>query len=263
MYLLFRSRTPLLFHEEYDFGTDMEDLEHFSLLSISDSQATELSTPIHSRFVCKWRLTSFIPYSSFCICYINRLEFEKIIAKTISLLGALKALRNHDLLDRKSHDEYPLTYNLVEVQISGGITRPTKFYRAIHNGYYREGLHARGCGTLSHSSNFQVQVENHLSWGSRKPSPFLSVTSEKSDAQRKCKQFQEQKRQGVELLEIDATGSGWNHSIQLVWDVKDLVDAFDLEWKPYYRGEYLIEQSIPRECVTSISWNCDHKIFAL
>lgn len=58
--------------------------------------------------------------------------------------------------------------------------------------------------------------------------------------------------QGIKLLEIESVGPGWNDGRKLVWKIEDLVKAFGLKWETYYEDEYLIEQCIPSERVTSI-----------
>jgi len=95
------------------------------------------------------------------------------------------------------------------------------------------------------SLDFQIHLENHLDWYNWNPSPFLSATSNLDKAVRLCRKFKEKYRTGVQLLIIDTQKPGWEHNTQRLWDLKELVHAFDLEWKPFYSDEYLIEQSIP------------------
>ena len=95
------------------------------------------------------------------------------------------------------------------------------------------------------SLDFQIHLENHLDWLNRNPSPFLSATSDLSKAVRHCRKFKARHCTGVQLLKIDTQKPGSEHNIQRLWDLRELVHAFGLEWKLYYWDEYLIEQSIP------------------
>jgi len=103
--------------------------------------------------------------------------------------------------------------------------------------------------------DFQIHLENHLDWYNWNPSPFLSATSDRSKAVRLCETFAAKHRTGVKLLKIDTWKPGWEHNAQRLWDLTELVYAFNLEWKAHYSDEYLIEQSIPSGSVLfRIDW---------
>ena len=244
---------PSTFLHRQSAGTIMEDLERLALLSISDSQPTELSIPTQARLCCRWGAECMIPRVSGRIWYFSRRDFEGVVFGISPLLNP-NSIAGRILQREGPHWGKPLLDKAVEVKTCGGTTRPAKFYRAVHNKSCGGGIYARGKGMGTDEVNFQIRVEKHLDWDCRTLSPFLSVFSKQSDAERRCNWYKERGFQGIELLEMESAGPGWNHDKQLFWKVEDLVNAFGLEWQPYYKNEYLIEQSIPRECVTSIRW---------
>jgi len=136
----------------------------------------------------------------------------------------------------------------ITISTCEGKRRPQFLYRAIHSQYAGHGLEARGMNAVQPDAlDFQIHLENHLDWPNRNLSPFLSVTSDLNKAVRLCRMFKAQHRTDVQLLMVDTQKPGWEHNTQRLWDLKELVRTFGLEWKPYYSDEYLIEQSIPWE----------------
>jgi hypothetical protein len=106
------------------------------------------------------------------------------------------------------------------------------------------------------SLDFQIHLENHLDCYNRKPSPFLSATSDRSKAVSLCEMFVAQHRTGVQLLTINTWKQGWEHNTQRLRDLTELVHAFGLERKAHYSDEHLIEPSIPWEGVLfRMDWN--------
>lgn len=97
------------------------------------------------------------------------------------------------------------------------------------------------------SLDFQTHLEDHLDWPNRNPSPFLSATSDLNKAVRLCRKFKAPHCTDVQLLMIDIQKPRWEHNTQRLWDLKELVHTFGLEWKPYYSDEYIIEQNIQWE----------------
>jgi len=82
----------------------------------------------------------------------------------------------------------------------------------------------------------------------------VSVTDVRETAEGWCKVLESKRYVGIELLEIESVGQGWNHSAQRLWKARDIIRSFDLQWKPYYKIEYLVEQRIPAEHVKRHKW---------
>jgi hypothetical protein len=85
-------------------------------------------------------------------------------------------------------------------------------------------------------------------------SSFLSVTCIRDKAEKRCETLKSQGFQNVELLEINSNGPAWEHTIQRVWRAEDIIKSFSLTWHAYHLVEYLVEQSIPAECVERYEW---------
>ncbi|KAK7750729.1 hypothetical protein SLS62_007280 [Diatrype stigma] len=59
-------------------------------------------------------------------------------------------------------------------------------------------------------------------------------------------------RTGIQVLTIDTTGPHWDHDKQRIWNLGYLTSLFNLlSSAALFNNEYLIEDSIPDECITS------------
>jgi len=128
-------------------------------------------------------------------------------------------------------------------------------YRAIHSGYADDGLIARGVNLVRPDAiDFQIHLENHLDWGDRNLSPFISTTSDSREAKNRCKKFAA-RFTGIRLIKIDTHNSEWDHMISPIWKLTELRDKFQLKQELHYRNEYLIEQRILPQHMSPIPWD--------
>lgn len=143
-----------------------------------------------------------------------------------------------------------------KVNTCGGEKRPGLVMRSVHGRHEHGGTKARA-GRGADPVDFQEMVRLHAVWRYRRKTPFLSVTTDPKKIVRMCALYEARGFKNIEILVIRTYGSGWDHSKQRIWDLKTL--AFDLNLpvlhKPYHENEYLIEHSIPEQCVQRFSWD--------
>ncbi|CAJ2504742.1 Uu.00g121360.m01.CDS01 [Anthostomella pinea] len=152
------------------------------------------------------------------------------------------------------------------IHTSGGARRPGAVYRVIHSGnghdnsgYVHDGIRPRGSGANpAQPFTFQVQVQRHLYQRCYDLSPFMSATVDLEDAADLCALYDAHGYGGIQILEIETTGPDWDHNVQRLWNVRDLLTDFDtrkLLTGHSFANEYLIEHSIPPSSVTRHPWD--------
>ncbi|OTA56599.1 hypothetical protein K449DRAFT_437805 [Hypoxylon sp. EC38] len=153
----------------------------------------------------------------------------------------------------------PMLEKAITIKTCGGWRRPRKLFRVIHDRQPYGGIKARGYGTVEIDPlYFQVLVQKHLNWSSRNPSPFISVTNSLEKVKIIGAVYEARGHTGIKVLEFNPHHQKWNYKEQRLWNVENLVRAFDagiLRGRRFLDQEFLIENYIPPESITkSISW---------
>ena len=133
----------------------------------------------------------------------------------------------------------------------GGRFRPKRFYRVVHSDIPFDGIKARGSGILdTNPITFQNLLQKHMIWTCRWPSPFMSATDSPHLVALISAFHQIRGRSGIKVLMIDTTSPQWLPQ-QRIWNMGYLAGKFDPRYLAYghAKREYLIEDSIPPECV--------------
>lgn len=153
----------------------------------------------------------------------------------------------------------PLASLHTTIPLCIGNACPKILWRVVHNGHPSQGTVARGFGkTKTTALTFQLQLQRHLSWKCRDPSPFMSSTNDYAKVVRMCACYEARGMTGIEILEINTTGEEWNAESR-IWEVQELLRRFRLlilQRKMYLMNEFLIENRIPSTRVTRrIDWD--------
>ncbi|KAI0139162.1 hypothetical protein F4776DRAFT_654275 [Hypoxylon sp. NC0597] len=153
----------------------------------------------------------------------------------------------------------PMLEKAITIKTCGGPRRPKTLFRVIHDRQPFGGIKARGYGTVEiHPLYFQVLVQKHLNWSSRNPSPFISVTNSLEKVKIIGAVYEARGHTGIKVLEFNPHHPAWNHEEQRLWNVHELVTAFDariLRGRKFLDQEFLVENCIPPKSITkSISW---------
>lgn len=134
--------------------------------------------------------------------------------------------------------------------------RPPFVWRTVHSGQPYGGRQSRSREGIN-PTIFQISLEKHANWNNRKPSPFMS-TADLSKCIGVAAHYEARGFEDIELLKIRTTGPEWDHEKQRLWNARYLFRRFRLERllkKPYYKNEYLVEDSLPTKCITRYKWN--------
>ncbi|KAI1775975.1 hypothetical protein F4818DRAFT_458094 [Hypoxylon cercidicola] len=147
----------------------------------------------------------------------------------------------------------------IELETSREPKWPTKLYRVIHDDQPFGGIKARGYGTIPIIPlYFQILVQKHLNWNCRNPSPFVSVTDNLEKVKIVAAVYEARGFSGIEILKLDVSSPAWRLEEHRLWNVRYLVEKFGatvLKRRDYLEQEFLVENSIPPECITRrYSW---------
>ena len=133
----------------------------------------------------------------------------------------------------------------------GGEPRPERLYRVVHSESPFEGIKARSHELYkTNPITFQNRLQKHLIWTCRQPSPFMSASESRASAAIVGAFYEARERTGIQVLTIDTTSPQWS-SEQRIWNLAYLEQKFGISQRTLGNvfKEYLIEDSIPPECV--------------
>ncbi|OWY96585.1 hypothetical protein PHMEG_00033118 [Phytophthora megakarya] len=121
---------------------------------------------------------------------------------------------------------------------------PSKLYRVRYSG--NQSLKSRCRPAFTVSNDFKTAVEQHLTWCSCEPTPFVSLFGDQNHAMNWAHHLLEHGYHDVVLLEIDSSRLG------PLFRVRDLVTNHKVQTtlpEYMYQDEYLVLRKIPRRSI--------------
>ncbi len=147
----------------------------------------------------------------------------------------------------------PMINPAVPVFTCAGSQRPEILYRVVHDQQPHYGMKARGYGHVEITPLlFQAQVDRHLNWRCRDPSPFISTTNCHKKIRRIIRTLRRHGKTGLRIIKFRSSGPGWDHKAQRLFYVPLLGQYFH---SPVYRRTpYLQDDYGNREAGKEDGW---------
>ncbi|KAI0856982.1 hypothetical protein F4860DRAFT_518254 [Xylaria cubensis] len=149
---------------------------------------------------------------------------------------------------------YPLINLATPIYTCGTRTgRPKILYRLTHDGQPHGGMKPRGHGSvIVEPFSFHILLFKHLDWRCRNLSPFLSATDSMDKILHMYGLYDERGYQNIRLLIFRTDGPGWDHQMQKLYRVFDLLMALGGRSPKYVSSmirEFILEGEIPPESI--------------